>query len=99
MTAAEVSSHEDSIPKIIVDISITLFGKNMQYFVRRNIMKKIFAVLLILGFAVTAVCADDFPTGKWLDENWNGIWEFEVGNSVKLMEEHHDCRIYNYQHH
>ena len=58
-------------------------------------MKKIFAVLLILGFAVTAVCADDFPTGKWLDENWNGIWEFEVGNSVKLLDTEGNL-IYNF---
>ncbi len=49
-------------------------------------MKKIFAILLVLGLAVTAVCADDFPTGKWLDENWNGIWEFDVGNAIKLWD-------------
>lgn len=50
-------------------------------------MKKIFAVLLVLGLAVTAVfAADDFPTGKWLDEKWNGIWEFDVGNTLKLWD-------------
>ena len=43
-------------------------------------MKKIIAILLVLGLTVAAVCAEDaFPTGKWLDSNWNGIWEFGIG--------------------
>lgn len=60
-------------------------------------MKKIISILLVLGLAMTAVFASDtadfiggvaetFPTGKWLDENWNGVWEFGVGNTLKLWD-------------
>ncbi|NLM00914.1 MAG: hypothetical protein GX220_05620 [Treponema sp.] len=49
-------------------------------------MKKVTALLLVALMAVGVVSAldlGDFPTGKWLDEKWNGVWEFGV-NSIKL---------------
>lgn len=60
-------------------------------------MKRILAFLLVLALACTAVfanealdfvgaAADSFPTGKWLDEKWGGVWEFGVGNSLKLWD-------------
>jgi len=60
-------------------------------------MKKIFAILLVLGIAVTAAFAADteFPTGKWLDKNWDAVWEFGIGNSLKLWNTNGDL-IYDF---
>lgn len=51
-------------------------------------MKKAIAFILVALFAIGAVSALDlgeFPSGKWLDEKWNGIWEFGV-NFIKLND-------------
>jgi len=50
-------------------------------------MKK-FIVVLVLLLAATAVYAQqinlgDFPVGKWLDHNYDAIWEFS-SNNIKL---------------
>lgn len=59
-------------------------------------MKKIIAILLVLGLTVAAVCAEDaFPTGKWLDSNWNGIWEFGIDSTLKLWDTDGNL-IYNF---
>ena len=48
-------------------------------------MKKIVLVMLILVVASSFTFAGsfnlgDFPIGKWLDSNWNALWEFSSGN-------------------
>lgn len=51
-------------------------------------MKKAIAFILVALFAIGAVSALDlgeFPSGKWLDEKWNGVWEFGV-NFIKLND-------------
>jgi len=52
-------------------------------------MKKLIIVLILL-FAATAVFAQSinlgqFPVGKWLDSNYNAIWEFS-SNNVKIVD-------------
>ncbi|MCL2252638.1 MAG: hypothetical protein FWC12_12100 [Treponema sp.] len=48
-------------------------------------MKKLIIVLVLL-FAATALFAQDFsalPSGRWLDHNFNAIWEFSAAG-IKL---------------
>jgi len=48
-------------------------------------MKKLIFVLVLL-FAATGLFAQDFsalPTGRWLDHNFDAIWEFSA-NGIKL---------------
>jgi len=47
-------------------------------------MKKL-VVLLVVFFAVMSLSADPiqlgtFPVGKWLDSNWDAVWEFSSDN-------------------
>ena len=60
-------------------------------------MKKFITILLVLGLAVTAVFAADteFPTGKWLDSNWDGIWEFGIDKTIKLWKTDGEL-VYNF---
>ena len=51
-------------------------------------MKKLVVVLLIL-FATSSVFAapidlGNFPLGRWLDPNWNVLWDFSSGN-VRIL--------------
>ena len=41
-------------------------------------MKKFLAILFVLAVCVTGVFAADteFPTGTWIDENWDAKWVF-----------------------
>lgn len=52
-------------------------------------MKRIYCafVLVIIGTLVTAQSVDlgQFPKGKWIDNNWNAVWEFGA-NSIKLYD-------------
>lgn len=53
-------------------------------------MKKIIAVLALLVAAATMVFAEginlgDFPKGKWIDSNWNAVWEFGADN-IRLLD-------------
>ena len=44
-------------------------------------MKKLFLIALIFAMVVCSTFAidkGDFPTGSWIDENWNGEWFFSV---------------------
>ena len=44
-------------------------------------MKKLFLVTLIFAMLTVGAFAldkGDFPTGSWIDENWNGEWFFSV---------------------
>lgn len=53
-------------------------------------MKKLFALVAVLLLTATLSFAEginlgDFPKGKWLDPNWNGVWEFGT-NSIRLLD-------------
>jgi hypothetical protein len=47
-------------------------------------MKKMMAVLIVLLVAMTASAipldTGAFPKGKWLDSNYNAVWEFSADN-------------------
>ena len=50
-------------------------------------MKKLIIVLVLL-LAAAALFGQDmgkFPAGKWLDPNWDAIWEFS-GGGVKITD-------------
>jgi len=60
-------------------------------------MKK-FIVVLVLLFAATVVFGQDmgkFPAGKWLDPNWDAIWEFS-GGGVKILDSKTGDLHYNF---
>lgn len=51
-------------------------------------MKKLFLVTLIFAMLTVGAFAldkGDFPTGSWIDENWNGEWFFSV-ESIQLKD-------------
>jgi len=50
-------------------------------------MKKFLAVLFVLAICVTGVFAadTDFPTGTWIDENWDAKWVF-TKEKVELFD-------------
>ena len=52
-------------------------------------MKKLIAILVIL-FAASALFADPiqlgtFPIGKWLDPNYDAVWDFS-SNNIKILD-------------
>ncbi len=52
-------------------------------------MKKILLFVLILTAATVMVHSEgvelgDFPIGKWLDANWDAVWEFE-SNNIRIL--------------
>lgn len=53
-------------------------------------MKKMLVVVVFLLAMATVVFAEGidlgkFPKGKWLDANWNAVWEFGA-NSIRLLD-------------
>ncbi|MGL1894069.1 MAG: hypothetical protein OCD02_20730 [Spirochaetaceae bacterium] len=53
-------------------------------------MKKIIMVLLFTCTATAFISAegfdfDDFPTGKWIDSNYDAVWEFE-SNNIRILD-------------
>ena len=51
-------------------------------------MKKLFLVTLIFAMLTVGAFAldkGDFPTGSWIDENWNGEWFFSV-DEIQLKD-------------
>lgn len=53
-------------------------------------MKRILAIFAVLLVTVTLVNAEginlgNFPKGKWLDANWNAVWEFGT-DSIRLLD-------------
>ena len=51
-------------------------------------MKKLFLIAVIFAMVVCgafAIDKGDFPTGSWIDENWNGEWFFSV-ESIQLKD-------------
>jgi hypothetical protein len=59
-------------------------------------MKKFLAILFILSVCVVGVFAEDteFPTGTWIDENWDAKWVF-TGDKVELYDED-DALVYTF---
>ncbi len=52
-------------------------------------MKKLLLIILILTAATIMVHSaemelGDFPLGKWLDSNWDAVWEFE-SNNIRIL--------------
>lgn len=53
-------------------------------------MKKILMVILVITVATVMVYSEcimmgDFPQGKWLDANWNAVWEF-TSNNIRILD-------------
>ena len=53
-------------------------------------MKKILMFALILMAATVMVHSEgielgDFPLGKWLDANWDAVWEFN-SNNIRILD-------------
>ena len=59
-------------------------------------MKKFLAILFILSVCVVGVFAEDteFPTGTWIDENWDAKWVF-AKDKVELYDED-DVLVYTF---
>ncbi|MCQ2582564.1 MAG: hypothetical protein MJ160_01530 [Treponema sp.] len=50
-------------------------------------MKKLFAALIVAAvMAVGAFAEDSFPTGSWIDSNYDAEWVFGVNGSVELHD-------------
>lgn len=50
-------------------------------------MKKLFAVLFVAGvLAAGAFAEDSFPTGSWIDSNYNAEWVFGIDGKVELRD-------------
>lgn len=50
-------------------------------------MKKLTVLLVLVAGLAAALSAQDLsklPKGKWLDANWNGVWEFGA-DSIRLL--------------
>ena len=55
-------------------------------------MKKILLIIMILLAATVMVYSQgidlgDFPIGKWLDANWDAVWEFSSSN-IRILGTH-----------
>ena len=59
----------------------------MGYPKKEIFMKKFLAILFVLAVCVTGVFAADteFPTGTWIDENWDAKWVF-AKDKVELFD-------------
>lgn len=52
-------------------------------------MKKVLIIILILTAVTVMVHSEgielgDFPIGKWLDANWDAVWEFD-SNNIRIL--------------
>jgi len=51
-------------------------------------MKKLFAVFIVLSAAMSLPAnpnqLGDFPLGKWLDTNYNAVWDF-TANNIRIL--------------
>lgn len=51
-------------------------------------MKKLLALSVVLFVSTSAFAANinlgTFPTGKWLDANYDAVWEFSV-NNIRIL--------------
>ena len=63
-------------------------------------MKKIYLVLAVFVLMSSFVFSESidlgkFPKGKWLDKNWNAIWEFGADN-IRLLDTN-GSEIFNFK--
>lgn len=63
-------------------------------------MKKICLVLAVFFLMSSFVFSESidlgkFPKGKWLDKNWNAIWEFGADN-IRLLDTN-GSEIFNFK--
>jgi len=53
-------------------------------------MKKLIIVLVLLFAAAAlfgqAIKIGTFPSGKWLDSNYDAIWEFSNDNGIRILD-------------
>lgn len=50
-------------------------------------MKKLFAVLFVAAVMAAGVFADDsFPTGSWIDSNYDAEWVFGLDGKVEVRD-------------
>jgi hypothetical protein len=62
-------------------------------------MKKLIAVAFVLLVAMS-VSADPidigaFPVGRWLDPNYNAIWDFSMGN-IRILDSRSGAVVYDF---
>ncbi|WP_461246921.1 hypothetical protein [Treponema sp. R6D11] len=62
-------------------------------------MKKLLIVLVLL-FAATVVFGQTiklgtFPVGKWLDPNWDAVWEFS-SNNIRILSSTDGSVLYDF---
>lgn len=63
-------------------------------------MKKICLVLAVFVLMSSFIVSEDidlgkFPKGKWMDKNWNAIWEFGADN-IRLLDTN-GSEIFNFK--
>ena len=62
-------------------------------------MKKLFAVLFVAAALVMGAFAEggNFPTGSWLDENWNALWTVKADGNITLKNAKTGALIYSFK--
>ena len=64
------------------------------------VMKKIYLFLAVFVLMSSFIVSEDidlgkFPKGKWMDKNWNAIWEFGADN-IRLLDTN-GSEIFNFK--
>lgn len=60
-------------------------------------MKKLFAVLFVAAvMAVGAFADDSFPTGSWIDSNYDAEWVFGIDGKVELKDANTGALIFSF---
>lgn len=49
-------------------------------------MKKLIAVLFVAAAFVVGAFAADFPTGSWIDSNYNAEWVISADSAIELKD-------------
>jgi hypothetical protein len=62
-------------------------------------MKKLMAVLIVLLVAMSAsaipIDLGSFPTGQWLDPNYDAVWEFSPSN-IRILSKTTGAVVYDF---
>lgn len=45
----------------------------------------------------TKKALDEFPTGKWLDANWNAVWEFGINKKIRILDSETGKVVYDFE--